>query len=319
MKLNRREMLLAGAAAGCLAWDSRAVAAPAPYKTKLKKSLIVKEIEKATLEQHAAAGFDGVEVWQWDLSEAEAAEKRKIADACGLEIHSVIRAWTNFNHADKLEADIASVERALHAARGYGAGAILLVPCKITDIAMPEAWDFDIEFDEKTGHVSRVVKGDNAPYAQYIAEQNRATDISREALKRLAPVAEQTGVLIGIENVWNGLWVTPELSAQLVRSVDSPWVQYYYDIGNHTKFSPAPRWFKVLGDLIIRLHVKDFALNPDGKGGNFVNIREGSIDWPAVRQCIEDIGYNGYLTIEGSGELSYQELSSRLDLIIAGK
>jgi hexulose-6-phosphate isomerase len=317
--MNRREMLAAGAAATAFGWAHGAVAAPSPYKTVLKKSLIVKEVEKSVLEKHAAAGFDGVEVWQWDIPEAEAAQKREVATSCGLEIHSVIRAWTNFNHADKLEADIASVERALHAARGYGAGAILLVPCRLADVAMPEAWEFDVEFDGKTGHVTRVVKGDNAPYAEYIAEQNRATDISREALKRLAPVAEKTGVLIGIENVWNNLWVTPELSAHFVRSVDSPWVQYYFDIGNHVKYSWPQEWFEALGDLIVRLHVKDFLRNPDDKGGNFVNIREGSVDWPAVRQCIEDINYSGWMTIEGSGELSYEELSSRLDLIVAGK
>ena len=37
---------------------------------------------------------------------------------------------------------------------------------------MPQPWEFDIEFDDKTGHVKRVVAGDNGPYQQYIEAQN---------------------------------------------------------------------------------------------------------------------------------------------------
>jgi sugar phosphate isomerase/epimerase len=50
----------------------------------------------------------------------------------------------------------------------------------------------------------------------------------------------------------------------------------------------------------------------------FCNIRDGSVNWPAVREALDEIGYNGWLTIEG-GDLSPAEHSKRLDLIIAGK
>ena len=65
--------------------------------------------------------------------------------------------------------------------------------------------------------------------------------------------------------------------------------------------------------------MKDFKLNANGQGGSFCNIREGSIDWPLVRKELDKIGYNGWMTIEGSGGLSLEERSKRLDLIIAGK
>jgi sugar phosphate isomerase/epimerase len=52
--------------------------------------------------------------------------------------------------------------------------------------------------------------------------------------------------------------------------------------------------------------------------GKFVNIRDGSVRWPAVRAALDKIGYTGWLAIEG-GELSTEEHSKRLDLIIAGK
>ena len=68
------------------------------------------------------------------------------------------------------------------------------------------------------------------------------------------------------------------------------------------------------------MHVKDFKLNPaDANGeGQFVNIRDGSIRWPVVREAIASIGYTGWLTIEG-GNLTLAQHSERLDLIISGK
>ena len=65
--------------------------------------------------------------------------------------------------------------------------------------------------------------------------------------------------------------------------------------------------------------MKDFKLSEADPGnGKFVDIRDGSVRWPAVRAALERIGYNGWMTIEG-GDLSTEENSKRLDLIIAGK
>jgi len=73
------------------------------------------------------------------------------------------------------------------------------------------------------------------------------------------------------------------------------------------------------GSLVAKCHVKDFKLSATDPGaGNFVNIRDGSMRWPAVRAALDKIGYNGWMTIEG-GDLSLAEHSRRLDLIIIGK
>jgi L-ribulose-5-phosphate 3-epimerase len=196
---------------------------------------------------------------------------------------------------------------------------VLLVPCRIGGMPMPEAWEFEIEFDEQTGMVRKVAAGDNAKYQEYIDAHNHATKTSTEAVKRLIPVAEKTGVVIALENVWNNLWVKPAIFKNFVASFDSPWVQAYFDIGNHVKYAPAEEWIRELGKLIVKCHVKDFQLNPDGRGGRFVDIRDGSVDWPVVRQALDDIGYSDFMTIEGSGGLSLEERSKRLDLIIAGQ
>jgi len=74
-----------------------------------------------------------------------------------------------------------------------------------------------------------------------------------------------------------------------------------------------------LGKLIVKCHVKDFKLNDDGHDGKFVPIRDGSVNWPEVRKALDEIGYNGWASIEGSEELSVTERGRRLNLILAGK
>jgi len=163
-----------------------------------------------------------------------------------------------------------------------------------------------------------VVKGDNEPYKAYTAAHDQAVDGSVAAVRKLIAVAEETKVVIALENVWNNLWVKPEIFTAFVKSFDSPWVKAYFDIGNHVKYAPSEAWIRCHGSLIAKCHVKDFKLNPDGHGGNFCNIRDGSVDWPVVRKALETAGYNGWMTIEG-GDCSLEEHSKRLDLIIAGQ
>lgn len=292
----------------------------ATYRTTLKKALIGKPDEQI-LQSWKAAGFDGIESDDRGASPKTAAAARKVAEKLGMRIHSVLYGWANFNSPEtsKVAADLATVETAIKAASAYGASAVLLVPCRIGGMPMPKPWEFDIEFDEKSGMVKRVVAGDNAQYQQYIEAQNHATTTSRKAVEKLIPVAEKARVIIALENVWNNLWVKPALAKSFIASFDNPWVKAYFDIGNHVKYAPPQEWIDALGKLIVKCHVKDFRLNPDGHDGHFVDIRDGSVDWPLVRQKLDNIGYNGYMTIEGSENLSLQERSHRLDEILAGK
>jgi hexulose-6-phosphate isomerase len=322
--LNRRDFLAASAGVGAaLGLGLR----PAPvradettFTTKPHKALIREKPSEDELKKLKDAGFEGVEGGV--VSPADAAKCRESAAKLGMRIHSVLRGWAEFNSPEKSKVDstLVHTEAALRAAEAFGADAVLLVPCRVGGMKMPHPWEFLIEFDDKTGHVSRVAVGDNAPYQEYIDAQNRATDTSKEAVKRLIPLAEKTKVIIALENVWNNLWVHPDLFKNFVESFQSPWVRAYFDIGNHVKYVPPEVWVLTLGKLIVKCHVKDFKLNPsDPNGeGEFVDIRDGSIRWPLVRSALEKVGYNGWMTIEG-GSLSLEEHSKRLDLILAGK
>ena len=293
--------------------------ASAASRGRIRKAKIVGEVTEAALQPLKEAGFDGVETTLIG-SEEEAAKGRATAEKLGMRVHSVLRGWMEFNSEEpqKVEASLQQTRQALRAARSYGADAILLVPCRIGGMPMPEPWEFDIAFDEKTGHVTRVAAGDNARFEAYIKAQNRATDTSRAAVEKLIPLSEEMKVIIALENVWNNLWVKPDLFRHFVASFANRWVKAYFDIGNHVKYAPPQAWIETLGPLIVKLHVKDFKLNPDGHGGKFVHPRDGSIDWPAVRRALDHVGYDGWATIEDNG-LPLAEFSRRFDLIEAGK
>ncbi len=290
----------------------------AKFRKHIRKAMIVGEVTEGALGPLKEAGFQGVETTHI-CPEAEAAKGRAVAEGLGMRVHSVLRGWMEFNSDDpnKVEDSLEKTRLALRAAHAYGADAILLVPCRIGGMPMPEAWEFDISFDRATGHVKKVVAGDNSRFEAYIQAQNKATDTSRAAVKKLIPLATELKVIIALENVWNNLWVKPALFRNFVGSFSNPWVKAYFDIGNHVKYAPPPDWIKALGPLIAKLHIKDFKLNPNGHGGEFVHPRDGSIDWPAVRRALDRAGYNGWATIEDGG-LSLAEFSKRFDQIEAG-
>lgn len=324
--LTRREffaastVIAAGVGLGAGSSLTSSHAAEPGFATRLHKALIMDRPTEDGLKKLKDAGFEGVEGGIIPPGDAE--KCRAIADRLGMRVHSVLRGWAEFNSPDKskVDATLATTEAALRAAEGFGADAVLLVPCRIGGMKMPHPWEFLIEFDPESGHVTKVVQGDNRPYADYIQAQNNATDTSREAVKRLIPLAEKTKVVIALENVWNNLWVKPALFANFVASFKSPWVKAYFDIGNHVKYAAPEEWILTLGGLLAKCHIKDFKLNasdPNG-GGDFVNIRDGSVRWPVVRSALDKVAYDGWTTIEG-GDLSLEEHSRRLDLIIAGK
>jgi len=317
--LTRRQFIGQAAAAGLVTMMSGALTRAAGYQGRIRKAMIVKEVTENALQPLKAAGFQGVETTHI-CPEAEAAAGRVVAEKLGLKVHSVLRGWMEFNSEDpqKVEDSLEKVRQALRAAKAYGADAILVVPCRVGGMAMPEPWEFDIAFNEKDGHVTRVAVGDNSKFADYIQAQNRATDTSRAAVEKLIPLAEEMRVVIALENVWNNLWVKPALYTHFVASFASPWVKSYFDIGNHVKYAPPQDWIKALGPLIAKLHIKDFKLNADGHGGKFVHPRDGSIDWPVVRRALSEAGYDGWATIEDGG-LDPAEFSRRFDLIAEGK
>jgi L-ribulose-5-phosphate 3-epimerase len=151
-----------------------------------------------------------------------------------------------------------------------------------------------------------------------------------EALHDLAPEAEQCGVVIAIENVWNRFLLSPVEMVELLDRVNSPWVGAYFDVGNVMAIGYPQDWIATLGRRITRVHLKDYKLekgtgpmcaeHPPGRPGKsdlspFCPLCEGDVDWPAVMKALSQAGYDGPLTYEGKGDLA--DIKARIDRIIA--
>ncbi len=317
--INRR-CLLKNAAAGLGIGLLHGCYSPLPEKSApkmlMRKALVVREPNEDTLKKVRDAGFDGFEALAAPVAEAQ--KTRAIADGLGLRIHSVMFGWAKFNSDknDQVNESISKMADAIAAARAYGADAVLLVPGRIDVEPMPKPWQFNVQFNRETGHLIAVADSGNDRYSKYIAAHNFAYEKFRTAINKLLPKARQAGVVIAIENVWNNMFVDPHHMAHFVDSFHSQYVRAYFDIGNHLKYSPPEDWIRILGRRIVKCHVKDFKLKPDGQGGKFANIRDGSVDWPTVMAALRRIRYNGWMTIEESVSLSLQERSRRLDLIL---
>ncbi len=144
-----------------------------------------------------------------------------------------------------------------------------------------------------------------------------AYERSQKQIRKLLPLAEKLKVVIGIENVWNKFLLSPLEFARYVDEFKSPFLRAYFDVGNVVLFGYPQDWIRTLGSRIIKLHVKGF----DAKRIKFVNLRDGTIDWPEVRRAMKDIKYSGFMSAElGGGDRDYLKgVSERMDKIIAGE
>ena len=113
------------------------------------------------------------------------------------------------------------------------------------------------------------------------AEMDKVGDI----LKEVAPAAERSGVILGLEDT-----ISARDNVRIMERSKSPAVLTYYDVGNSTKggFNVVEeiRWLG--GKRICEVHLKD---NPHYLG-------EGTIDFKGVIDALADIGFDGWAQLE---------------------
>jgi sugar phosphate isomerase/epimerase len=103
-------------------------------------------------------------------------------------------------------------------------------------------------------------------------------------LKEIAPKAEQARVRLLIESQ-----LPAETLMKIIESVGSRAVGAYYDVGNCQRCGyDIVKEIKLLGKHIGEFHAKDNNL-----------YGKGQINFPAVRQAMDEIGYRGWIHIEG--------------------
>ena len=228
------------------------------------------------------AGFDGIELTldaegdvTMQTTAAQLAEIRSAAQALGLALPSVASSlfwaysFTSDDPDEREQAHQAAVCE-IQTAKALGADTVLVVPGSVSVEFVPER-----------------------PVVAYDVCWERAL----QEMKRLAPIAEDAGINIGIENVWNRFLLSPLEMRQFLDEIGSERVGAYFDVGNVVHSGHPEHWIRILGKRIKKVHFKDFRRNPGGLN-SFVDILSGDVDWPAVMQAFADIGYDDWVTGE---------------------
>ncbi|MFH1303508.1 MAG: sugar phosphate isomerase/epimerase family protein [Planctomycetota bacterium] len=143
-------------------------------------------------------------------------------------------------------------------------------------------------------------------------------------LRKHLPYAEQQGIKLLVENVWNNFLLSPLEMARFIDELESPAAGVYFDVGNVVRFGWPDQWIRILGPRIGKLDIKEYSRKKQMDEGLWkgfqVEINEGDCDWPAVRKALQEIGYTqGWATAEvkGGDRQRLQDISERMDRALA--
>ena len=123
---------------------------------------------------------------------------------------------------------------------------------------------------------------------------------ARNALRQLIPQAETLGVHLNIENIFfNAYLMSPPDMIEFVDSFKSPNVHIHFDTGNIMPLQFPEHWIPLLGKRIKNIHFKEYSKKgTDFSLESFRPLLDGTTNWPAVMECLDQVGYRGYLTFE---------------------
>ena len=120
------------------------------------------------------------------------------------------------------------------------------------------------------------LKGDKAGQQEVIAR-----------LRKVAPKAERAGVILGIES-----WLSAREHLDLIEAVGSENVRVYYDVANAQKmgYDIYAEMAQLGSAYICEVHAKE----------NDSLLGQGKVDFTRVRHLLDDMGYAGWVQIEGA-------------------
>ncbi len=229
------------------------------------------------------AGFDAVEVnlepseeFGPHSSPGDLRHLRELVDAHGLGISAVYNRQQWFHPVNSLDATTRAtgvdiVRRLVDSARVLDVDTVLVLPGVVDNglfVDPPERIPYE------------------AAYANAVT-----------AMRTLGEEAAQAGVTLAVENVWNMFLLSPLEFRAFLAEVGSRSVRMYFDVGNVRRTGFPEDWIRLLGEWIHAVQVKDFRCAVGSKEG-FVGLLQGDVDWPAVRQALESVGYDGWVTGE---------------------
>jgi L-ribulose-5-phosphate 3-epimerase len=238
-------------------------------------------------------GFDGVELdspGPLDREEVLAAR-----DETGIVVHGVVNSvhWRDTlsdPDAAVRERGREALETAVRDCHAYGGSTVLLVPAVVNK---------------------------SVSYAD-------AYRRSQEEIRRVLPLAEELGITIAIENVWNHFLLSPLEAARYVDEFESKRVGWYFDVGNVVNYGWPEQWVRILGKRIVKVDVKEFSRKKRDEEGLWkgfgVELMEGDCDWPAVMKALDEVGYTSreaWMTAEirGGDRARLAQIAERMERI----
>lgn len=147
-----------------------------------------------------------------------------------------------------------------------------------------------------TGSFSELMdlRGEEPPIEGYTEED--AFEWCVDALEQIVPVAEEHGVMLGLENHW-GLTRTAEGLLKLMHAIDSPWLQVLMDTGNFLE-DPYEQ-IEMLAPYTVFVQAKTYY-----GGGRYYTL---DLDYPRIAQILKNVDYKGYISIEFEGHAENAE------------
>lgn len=280
---------LKGAGCGTRCEEAGAAARQLPIRKGLVYDMLPKKLSHADRFKMARdTGFAVVQA-PTTADERAAEEMNAAASAAGIRIDSVMNIdhWQyplSSSDPAVVEKSLAGMRTSLHNAKLWGSDAVLLVPAVVNpQTTYREAW-------------AR----------------------SQKQVRTLLPLAQELKIVIAIEEVWNKFLLSPLEMAAYIAEFRSPWVKAWFDVGNVVFYGYPQDWIRTLGKSIVKVHLKDFKCKQDGYA--WVNLGDGDIDWAAVRQAFDEIGYAGsaIAELEEGDEAYLRDVSARMDRLVLG-
>jgi len=237
--------------------------------------------------QPAAAGRFNIGACDWSIGMRGRTDAMALARRLGIDGVQVSMGSVD-NDLQLRQPDVQRAYRDAAAASGVRVGGIALdvlnqVPYKSDPRA--EQWVSDSvdcarSLDVRVVLLAFFERGDLRNDAEGQAEVIRR-------LARVAPKAERLGVFLGIES-----WLSAGEHLRIIDAVGSPNVQVYYDVANSTE-----RGYDIAAEIrqLGRARICEFHAKENG----FL-LGQGRIDFSAVRKAMDDIGYAGWIQIEGA-------------------
>ena len=112
-----------------------------------------------------------------------------------------------------------------------------------------------------------------------------------ESMEQLLPMAEEYGVVLGLENHW-GLGRTADGVMRIVNEINSPWLQVTADTGNF--FEDKYEQFDQIAEKAVLVQAKTYY-----GGGNWYTL---DLDYNIYAGILRKHNYRGYISLEFEGQ-----------------